>query len=457
MKKVHWLERLSWLLLPVFAANSYWLIGRDLWWLLPALLALAAAHLLPGRRLLTFDRLVICDHGIDLLIIFLIVATVSLPVQLTYVQHILPDNLWQELIQHRNWQALLDRRVLDAVLTTLTYLCVVGTIFWHGIFCVYCTSVQLGIRYRLWGLLCAVIPVVNVVMLIYILRIARKEIVTETQKKQCNAARHDERICATKYPVLMVHGFFFRDSKILNYWGRIPGELEQNGANIFYGEHQSAAPVAESAAEIAERVQDILRKTGAEKVNIIAHSKGGLDCRYAMAHLGMAPYVASLTTVNTPHRGCLYADRLLERISSNIQGKVALAYNTVFRRLGDHNPDFLAAARDLTASGCQRFADMPAPEGVFCQSVGSVLEKAWRGTFPMNATFLYVRRIDGPNDGLVAESAFAWGEKYTLVTTKSHRGISHTDMTDLNRENLPDFDVREFYVQLVADLKNRGF
>ena len=23
-------------------------------------------------------------------------------------------------------------------------------------------------------------------------------------------------------------------------------------------------------------------------------------------------------------------------------------------------------------------------------------------------------------------------------------------------ENLPDFDVREFYVQLVADLKNRG-
>ena len=27
---------------------------------------------------------------------------------------------------------------------------------------------------------------------------------------------------------------------------------------------------------------------------------------------------------------------------------------------------------------------------------------------------------------------------------------------DLNRENLPDFDVREFYVQLVADLKNRG-
>ncbi len=265
MRKIHWAEKLTWLVLALFAANSYWLIQKNLWWLLPALLALAAAHLLPGRRLLTFDRLVICGHGIDLLIIFLIVAALSLPVQVTYILHLLPDGLWTELVYNRNWQALLSRNVLDAALTAFTYLCVVGSIFWHGIFCVYCTSVQLGIRYRLWGLLCAVIPVVNLVMLIYILRIASREIHTETEKKALNAQRHDEQICATKYPVLMVHGFFFRDSRILNYWGRIPSELEKNGANIFYGEHQSAAPIPESAAEITERVQDILRKPARRK------------------------------------------------------------------------------------------------------------------------------------------------------------------------------------------------
>ena len=37
------------------------------------------------------------------------------------------------------------------------------------------------------------------------------------------------------------------------------------------------------------------------------------------------------------------------------------------------------------------------------------------------------------------------------------RGISHGDMIDLNRQNIEEFDVREFYVQLVADLKKRGF
>jgi triacylglycerol lipase len=29
-------------------------------------------------------------------------------------------------------------------------------------------------------------------------------------------------------------------------------------------------------------------------------------------------------------------------------------------------------------------------------------------------------------------------------------------MIDLNRRNIPEFDVREFYVQLVSDLKQRG-
>ena len=69
---------------------------------------------------------------------------------------------------------------------------------------------------------------------------------------------------------------------------------------------------------------------------------------------------------------------------------------------------------------------------------------------------MLVRHFDGPNDGLVAEASFRWGEAYTFLTVKGKRGISHGDMIDLNRENIPDFDVREFYVQLVRDLKVRG-
>ena len=45
----------------------------------------------------------------------------------------------------------------------------------------------------------------------------------------------------------------------------------------------------------------------------------------------------------------------------------------------------------------------------------------------------------------------------TYITTKGKRGISHGDMIDLNRENIKDFDIREFYVQILADLKKSGY
>ena len=94
------------------------------------------------------------------------------------------------------------------------------------------------------------------------------------------------------------------------FWGRIPKELRRNGATVYYGQQQSAAAVEDSGKELAERIRQIVETTGCE-MNIIAHSKGGLDSRAAIAHAGCAPYVATLTTINTPHRGCIFAEYLL--------------------------------------------------------------------------------------------------------------------------------------------------
>ena len=57
--------------------------------------------------------------------------------------------------------------------------------------------------------------------------------------------------------------------------------------------------------DIKKKILEVIEKTGCEKVNIIAHSKGGLDSRYAISILGMDKYTASLTTISTPHRGCI--------------------------------------------------------------------------------------------------------------------------------------------------------
>ena len=344
--------------------------------------------------------------------------------------------------------------LLDLLLVVLS-LCV---LFWNGMIRVYLTSVQLGIKHRLLAALCGWIPLVNLWYLAKIIRITGDEAEFETEKWELDETRTESEICKTKYPLLMVHGVFFRDFRYLNYWGRIPKELIRNGATVYYGQQQSAAAVEDSGRELAERIRQIVKETGCEKVNIIAHSKGGLDSRAAISHCSMAPYVATLTTINTPHRGCIFAEYLLGKVPEAVRQKIAAAYNAALRQVGDPNPDFLAAVADLTESAClARNGVTPDIPGVVYESVMSYCKKARHGKFPLNMTYPIVRHFDGLDDGLVSVESAKWGERFTLLEPEGKRGITHGDVVDLNRENIKGFDVREFYVKMAADLKRRGF
>jgi len=332
-------------------------------------------------------------------------------------------------------------------------------LFWIGIVMVYISSLQLGIRTRVIGILCGWIPLINLLVLITIIRICRKEVAVEKKLALRDQKRESLQVCRTKYPILLVHGVFFRDSERLNYWGRIPAELKKNGATIFYGEHNSAAAVNDSALELEKRIEQIVQETGCEKINIIAHSKGGLDSRAAIALTGAGKYVASLTTINTPHRGCEFADYLLKEIPEAQQKTIASGYNTVAAKLGDKNPDFLAAVYDLTHDRCTARNEVIHDDpNIYYQSVGSVLRGASSGQFPLNFVYHLVKYFDGENDGLVGVDSFEWGESLTMLRNEvSKRGISHADMIDLSRENIEGFDIREFYVELVSKLREKGF
>ena len=433
-------------LLLAFCANCYVLFRhfdawRFLFLIIPSFLLLNVFPVLCAPRILT-GRLKMSFHGVLLLKAFVISLVLTVVFQLTLACFLFPEN-WKMWLWSVLWCA-----VAEAI------------VFWNGMISVYVFSYQLGIHRRLVGALCGLVPILNIVQLRKIIHTVSDEVDFETEKIKVNLARKNDALCKTKYPILLVHGVFFRDFRFFNYWGRIPAELAKNGASIYYGEHESAVSVEEAAKELSEKIKKIVSETGCEKVNIIAHSKGGLDSRYAIANLGVAPYVASLTTVNTPHKGCEFADKLLSAIPEDIQEKVAEGYNKTMRKLGDKNPDFIAAVSDLTASACEKrneaLSEHPNLDGIFVQSIGSRLDKAVSGKFPLNLTYHLVKFFDGPNDGLVSEKSFPFGEHYRLLTANGERGISHGDMIDLNRENIDGFDVREFYVELVSDLKKRG-
>ncbi|MBE6616886.1 MAG: triacylglycerol lipase [Ruminococcaceae bacterium] len=440
MKNNKFLFRIFFLILFSFAANSY--LGAVKY---PVVLYSAIAAILISNIFIGFTdtsilktRMKFCNHGAECLLIF----CMSIVISATY--HLVTFLLIP-------WD--LEQFIWSVVTTVIAH----AILFWNGIICVYLTAAHLGIKQRIIGIICGPIPIAHLFALRSIMKTVYSELKFEAKNDDRDRERLNDQICKTKYPIVLVHGVFFRDSKYINYWGRIPESLKLNGAEIFYGNHQSALSVADSAAELVEHIKKILQKTGAEKVNVIGHSKGGLDTRYAIHNLGADKYIASLTTVNSPHRGCEFADYLLDKIPVDIQKKVAGAYNIMARHLGDTTPDFMAAVQDLRASVCTEFdKNTPKPEGILCQSIGSIQKNSTSGRFPLNLSYLMVNNFGGENDGLVTADSFEWGDKYTLLRPIGDRGISHMDVIDLAREDIPEFDVREFYVELVADLKNKG-
>ncbi len=330
-------------------------------------------------------------------------------------------------------------------------------VFWNGIIRVYLTSPIIGLKWRIIGLLFGIVPIVNLLILRKIIRLIRYDVRAEEDREKRNNDRKAQQLCKTKYPIVMVHGVFFRDLKHLNYWGRIPAQLQINGAEIYYGNQQSALTVEDSAKEVFAEVEKVIKQTGAEKVNIIAHSKGGLDSRYAITHLGMDKYVASLTTINTPHRGCEFADWMLTKAPDKVKNKLADTYNSMFRTLGDNSPDFIGAVSCLTASYCKSFNEKtPNRPGIYYQSTASKINRPVRNVFPLCFTNRFVKHFDGDNDGLVSPQSAVWGYNFRQLKIKSPEGVSHADTIDLTRHNRKDFDVCEFYISLVSELKNMG-
>lgn len=441
MKRYITLPNILYFILFSILLNSYLLVKLSPYLSVLIVPLFLTLNILPGIRPRGTKKLRIklCNHGTAVLTLF----TLSL----------IPSLGWHVFLAFR----LLPDAYLDLIFSALYCILLSAVLFWNGIISVYCSSTQMGIKWRVIGALCGMIPILNLIVLTKIIAITSEEVEFEIEKERVTSDPTLAEICKTKYPIVLVHGVFFRDSNLFNYWGRVPHTLKLHGATIHYGQHQSALTVKESARELTARIKLIVERSGCEKVNIIAHSKGGLDCRYAISEFGLAPYVASLTTINTPHRGCLFAEKLLYAIPEKVKNNVATAYNTAFHAIGDESPDFLAAIGDLTADACKRLNEqITFPEGIYAQSVGSVMSHPRKGQFPLNLSYRYVKNFDGENDGLVGEGSFAFGEKYTLLRTDGNRGISHGDMIDLNRENIRGFDVRAFYTELVKDLKERG-
>ncbi|MFS0553776.1 proprotein convertase P-domain-containing protein [Brevibacillus sp. 179-C9.3 HS] len=63
-----------------------------------------------------------------------------------------------------------------------------------------------------------------------------------------------------------------------------------------------------NGAKLAEVIEKVANHYGVSKINIIAHSKGGIDTQTALVHYGAHPYVNVVHQLSTPNKGSELAD-----------------------------------------------------------------------------------------------------------------------------------------------------
>lgn len=272
----------------------------------------------------------------------------------------------------------------------------------------------------------------------------------------------DMERCKLNHPVLMVHGTGFRDSKIVNYWGRIPKTLEAEGAALYYGGQDSWGSVEENALALKDRILSIVQETGCGKVNIIAHSKGGLEARYLVSSLGMEDKVASITTIATPHHGSRILD-LFTRFPKFILVPISWIVDVWFRVLGDRHPAFLRSVNQMNTKNMRVFNEKnPDREGVFYQSYGFKMKTAFADLL-LFFNYLVLFLFEGENDGVVSVQSMKWTSFKGPFVGSGRRGISHLDEVDFRRLSLSKrigkegiADIRDFYCEIVERLKDEG-
>lgn len=107
-------------------------------------------------------------------------------------------------------------------------------------------------------------------------------------------------------PVLLIHGYM-ADASVWKKWEDL---LKKDNIPVypitFSQSDDKCGSAAEHAKELSKQIGDIKDKTGQKKVNIVGHSKGGLDARMYLAN--NTQDIANLIMIGTPNSGSPLAE-----------------------------------------------------------------------------------------------------------------------------------------------------
>ncbi len=263
----------------------------------------------------------------------------------------------------------------------------------------------------------------------------------------------------TRFPIALVHGWTGWDEvESYTYFYRVPENLRQRGYGVFVASLDPYNSTAVRSGQLAEQLGAYMNSAHARRVNLIAHSQGGLDARRVISSLGFGERVASLTTISTPHRGTPIADVGLGLLPGFAEDALAWFLEWLGATAVGSESDAIASFESLTTGFVQdefnpanpdapgvryiSYAGKTCPFGLTCGDVCDI-EIRW--------AYYVLLAAAGANDGIVPVDSAKWGD---------YRGTIPADHFDEVGQLLgvtgPNFDHLAFYRELARDLAESG-
>jgi len=236
-------------------------------------------------------------------------------------------------------------------------------------------------------------------------------------------------------PVILVHGLFgFDRIGAVHYFRGIAAHLETLGCHA----HAVRLPRTASVPQRARRLVELIEKLGHPRVDLIAHSLGGLDARYALSKLGLSSRVRSLVTIGTPHLGTPLAAIGEAGVLRPVRGALRL--------LG------MSALDWLSPTAIERFnREVPdAPDVRYACVVAGIREETTGVPLAISPVHHYLRRVAGANDGLVPIASQVWGEVLAEIEA------DHFAQVGWRFTARSTFDATALYAWIVARLGDVG-
>lgn len=287
------------------------------------------------------------------------------------------------------------------------------------------------------------------------------------------------------YPVVLLHGMGgFGKLELgpvaITYFDGVVEDLTTRGEAVYVTLVPPYDTSLARAKALATQIDDILKRTGKAKVNLVGHSQGGMDARViaSPAGLGYGDRVASVTTIATPHRGSRVADAvlgLLHGVPTSVVDDVTKSVLSLVQKTAyelDTDPHLRAQLVELSEDHAAKvfnptYRDAP---GVLYMSYAGrtnlrtgalvcddgkypndpfALDSAQSALAPL-ALFLEEGKLK-VNDGLVTVESSKWGVFQECVAADHLKEVGQLGPAAAS------FDHKELFRNVVARIRAAGY